>query len=64
MYVVNVGNYGPKVGPDRLEPHDNWSWSSRSKLTKPGRIAHNRLHAGRPGFSYFEKFYELVAVPV
>src|ERR1700678_1145558 len=52
MYVVSVGIYGPKVGPDRLEPHDNWSWSSRSKPTfKWGRTAHNWLCVVHPVFS-------------
>jgi len=57
--------YVPKVGSDRLEPHHDRLWPSRSRPTfRPGRTAHNRLCAVRPGFSYFEKIYEPVAVPV
>ena len=57
--------YVPKVGSDRLEPHHDRLWLSRSKPTfRPGWTAHNRLCAVRPGFSYFEKIYEPVAVPV
>src|ERR1700678_191968 len=47
----------PKVGSDRLEPHHDRLWPSRSKPTfRPGQTAHNRLCAVRPVFCTLRKY--------